>query len=117
MAGKALESFKAGTEVEGKVVLLEQWGAFVDIGSTRQALLHRSELPDEDAGVNVKDKFLLGETVKAWIKEIDLEKQQVALTRFEPGKTDDKKDADDDKNGDDDDSKDEDDDAGLSFLR
>lgn len=75
-----MEDLKIGMEIEGTVRNVVAFGAFVDIGLKNDALLHISEISD----VFVKDptKILsVGQIIKVKIKEIDVERQRVGLTK------------------------------------
>lgn len=70
---------KVGQLVQGTVVRLEKFGAFVDIGAERPGLVHVSELTDEyisspEAVVSV------GDEVEAKIIGIDPQKKQIDLS-------------------------------------
>ncbi|MBN1658783.1 MAG: S1 RNA-binding domain-containing protein, partial [Anaerolineae bacterium] len=74
---------KAGMQVEGKVVRLEKFGAFVDIGAPTDGLVHVSEMA---AGrVNKpSDVVSEGAVVGLWIKEVDRRQGRISLTMVEP---------------------------------
>lgn len=65
--------------VKGKVVRVETYGAFVDIGAERPGLVHVSELTRgyvKSAGEVVKE----GEEVEAVILDVDRKKKQIRLS-------------------------------------
>ena len=78
-----LEELEVGQEMEGKIRSVMSYGAFVDVGAATDALLHVSEISNEFVK-DATEKLTAGETVKAKIKAINLEKQQLALTCKEP---------------------------------
>lgn len=66
--------------VKGKVVRLESYGAFVDIGAERPGMIHVSELAHgfvKSAGEVVKE----GDEVEAAIISVDYKKRQIRLSR------------------------------------
>lgn len=74
---------KPGLKTEGKVVRLERFGAFVDIGAEIDGLVHVSEMgpgrvSDPSSVVSV------GDTVTVWIKEADRKSKRLSLTMKEP---------------------------------
>jgi len=78
-----LEDLQVGAEVEGTIRSVQSYGAFVDIGAATDALLHVSEISNEFIK-DATEKLSSGETIKARIKGIDLEKKQLALTCKDP---------------------------------
>ena len=70
---------KVGDTVQGEVVRIENFGAFVDIGAERSGLVHVSEMGDDyvkDPNEHVK----VGEQVSVTIVEIDRKKKQIRLS-------------------------------------
>ncbi len=65
--------------VTGKVVRLEKFGAFIDIGAERPGLIHVSELSD-DYITSPEDKVSVGDEIEARIIGVDLKKRQVDLS-------------------------------------
>ncbi|MCB9435827.1 MAG: S1 RNA-binding domain-containing protein [Anaerolineales bacterium] len=68
-----------GATVHGKVVRLEKFGAFVDIGAERPGLIHVSELSDEYVG-SPEAVVSTGDTVEARIIGVDPNKRQIDLS-------------------------------------
>ncbi len=79
-AGKQpLAELKAGATVNGKVVRLADFGAFIDIGAQADGLLHVSELPW--GYVNKPSEVLkVGDEIKVRILEVDPRKQHISLS-------------------------------------
>lgn len=74
------EALQRGQVYKGKVVRMERFGAFVDIGAERPGLLHVREM---GAGDYVKDPaeiVKLGEEVEVKVLEVDRRKRQIDLT-------------------------------------
>lgn len=79
-----LAEIEKGTECEGRVVNIANFGAFVDIGGV-EGLVHLSELSWKR--VNHPSELLkVGDTVNVSIINIDMERQRVALSikRLQP---------------------------------
>jgi small subunit ribosomal protein S1 len=66
--------------VKGKVVRLERFGAFVDIGAERPGLVHISELT-HDYIRNVEEVLKEGDEVEVKILDVDRKKKQIKLSR------------------------------------
>jgi small subunit ribosomal protein S1 len=66
--------------VKGKVVRLERFGAFVDIGAERPGLIHISELT-HDYIRSVDEVLKEGDEVEVKILDIDRKKKQIKLSR------------------------------------
>jgi ribosomal protein S1 len=66
--------------VKGKVVRLERFGAFVDIGAERPGLIHISELT-HDYIRSVEEVLKEGDEVEVKILDIDRKKKQIKLSR------------------------------------
>ena len=82
---KDAAAYKVGDEVEGKVTRITPFGAFVQVTSAIEALVHISELADnhvEDPNTLVK----LGETKKFRIIAIDSEAHKLSLSLKSPRK-------------------------------
>eukprot|EP00741_Cyanophora_paradoxa_P022488 tig00021464_g21714.t1 len=74
-------TLQQGQEVTGKVVAVQPYGAFVDIGSDVDGLLHISQI---SAGFikNVEEILKVGDEVTAFVKDVDIENKKVALTKM-----------------------------------
>lgn len=77
--GVKLSDLEAGATVQGTVKGITSYGAFLDIGSQTDALLHVSRMSD-DFVANVEDVVKKGDVVSVRIVSIDLEKSQIAVT-------------------------------------
>ena len=65
--------------VKGKVVRLEPFGAFVDIGAERPALLHVSEISHKFVQ-SPQDLLAIGDEVEAMVIDVDRHKKQIKLS-------------------------------------
>mmetsp|Transcript_40638 Transcript_40638/g.71526 ORF Transcript_40638/g.71526 Transcript_40638/m.71526 type:complete len:364 (-) Transcript_40638:88-1179(-) len=77
--GRAFSDFKVGEEVDGKILKLTSFGAFVDIGAQYDALLHVSEDANETAS-DMSENVQEGETIKCRIKEIDVDRKRIGVS-------------------------------------
>jgi ribosomal protein S1 len=76
-----------GLEVEGKVVRLERFGAFVDIGAETDGLVHVSEMGTGRVA-QPSDVVSEGDMINVWIKDIDRRSRRISLTMVEPPEVD-----------------------------
>ena len=76
-----------GMQVEGKVVRLERFGAFVDIGAQTDGLVHISEMATGRVA-KPSDVVSEGDQVSVWIKDIDKKSRRISLTLLEPPEVD-----------------------------
>jgi ribosomal protein S1 len=70
---------KAGVRARGKVVKLERFGAFVDIGAERPGLVHVSEM-SSDYVTRPEDVTHVGDEVDVVVLDIDRKKKQIRLS-------------------------------------
>jgi transcriptional accessory protein Tex/SPT6 len=76
---KPISDVKVGDEVEGKVLRIANFGAFVDIGCQKDGLLHISEVADEFVS-DINEKLSVGQTIKCRVKEVDMDKERIGLS-------------------------------------
>lgn len=74
-----VKSFKKGDVVEGKVTRITPFGAFVQLSPSVEALVHVSEMSD-DEGADPEKIFQLNEKKKFKVLEIDTEGRKIALS-------------------------------------
>lgn len=76
-----------GVKVEGKVVRLEKFGAFVDIGAETDGLVHISEM---STGRVAKPSDIVseGDVVTVWVKDANRKSRRISLTMVEPPEVD-----------------------------
>jgi small subunit ribosomal protein S1 len=72
-----------GLKTEGKVVRLEKFGAFVDIGADTDGLVHISEMGSGRVN-KPSDVVSEGQVVTVWIKEADRKLKRISLSLQEP---------------------------------
>src|SRR5487761_514541 len=74
-----VKAFKKGDIVEGKITRITPFGAFVQLSSSVEALVHVSEMGDSDA-VDPEQLFQLNERKKFKVLDIDTEARKIALS-------------------------------------
>ena len=74
-----VKAFKKGDTVEGKVTRITPFGAFVQLSSSVEALVHVSEMSD-DEGADPEKIFQLNEKKKFKVLDIDTEGRKIALS-------------------------------------
>lgn len=78
-----LSDLKLKTHLKGRVTKLELFGAFVDVGLTREGLVHISML--KKGHVNrVEDIVHVGDEVDVWVHKIDANAGRLELTMIAP---------------------------------
>lgn len=75
----ALENYKVGQTVEKPVKNIMDFGLFVNLSKGVDGFIP-AQLASKDFVKNLKDKFKVGDVVKAQIVEIDKEKQRIKLS-------------------------------------
>lgn len=76
------KDIRAGMRVTGKVVRVESFGAFVDIGAERPGLVHVSELSTEYVP-SAGDVVQVGEEVEVEVLGVDKKKRRIRLSMKE----------------------------------
>ncbi|MCA9326513.1 S1 RNA-binding domain-containing protein [Candidatus Saccharibacteria bacterium] len=74
-----VKKFKAGETVEGKITRITPFGAFVQLSPSVEALVHVSEMSD-DEGVDPEKLFQLNEKKQFKVLDIDTENRKIALS-------------------------------------
>lgn len=74
-----VKAFKAGDIVEGKVTRITPFGAFVQLSPSVEALVHVSEMSDDEA-VDPEQLFQLNEKKNFKVLDIDTDNRKIALS-------------------------------------
>ncbi|MEO1638857.1 MAG: 30S ribosomal protein S1 [Pseudomonadota bacterium] len=74
------EQFPEGTEVEGEVKNITEFGLFVGLEGDIDGMVHLSDLTWEGRGEDVIGDFRKGDIVKAKVSEVDVEKERISLS-------------------------------------
>ncbi len=76
----AAQRFSAGTGVEGPVVSITKFGAFVQLAEGVEGMIHISEMSAEKRINHPQDVLKMGQVVRAVVLAIDTEKRQLRLS-------------------------------------
>ena len=74
------ESLKEGEIVKGKVVNIEDYGAFLEIMPGVEGLVHVSEITWANTPINAKEFFKLGDEYEAKVVTLDKETRKMSLS-------------------------------------
>ena len=74
------EGLEVGQKVKGKVVNVEDYGAFVEVKAGVEGLIHVSEVTWSNEPVNSREFFKLGAEIDAVIMTIDKEDRKMSLS-------------------------------------
>jgi small subunit ribosomal protein S1 len=74
------ETIKEGTKIKGKIVNIEDYGAFLEIQPGVEGLIHVSEVSWSNQPVNAREFFNLGQEYEAMIVTIDREDRKMSLS-------------------------------------
>jgi small subunit ribosomal protein S1 len=73
------QKFAVGSEVEGPVVSLTKFGAFVQLAEGIEGMVHVSDISSEKRINHPQDVLKVGQTVKALVLELDTAKRRLKL--------------------------------------
>ena len=82
---REITDLKPGMQLKGTVRNVIDFGCFVDIGVHHDGLLHISEMSDKFVK-RPSDLFSVGDVIEVLVKDVDLRKNRIALTRKGLGK-------------------------------
>ncbi|TAN79527.1 MAG: 30S ribosomal protein S1, partial [Magnetospirillum sp.] len=74
-----VEKFPAGTEVEGEVKNITEFGLFVGLPGDIDGMVHLSDISWDMPGEQAIAEFKKGDMVKAKILDVDVEKERISL--------------------------------------
>lgn len=74
------QKFAAGTQVEGPITSITNFGAFVRVAEGVEGMIHVSEISAEKRINHPRDVLRIGQTVNAQVLAIDPEKRQLRLS-------------------------------------
>ncbi len=74
-----VKAFKKGETVEGKITRITPFGAFVQLSPSVEALVHVSEMSDDDS-IDPEKLFQLNEVKKFKIIDVDTDARKIALS-------------------------------------
>jgi small subunit ribosomal protein S1 len=73
-------TIEVGTKISGKIVNIEDYGAFLEIVPGVEGLIHVSEVSWSSAPTNSREFFKLGDTHEAIVMTIDREERKMSLS-------------------------------------
>ena len=73
------QTFKIGSEIEGEVRNITEFGLFVGLNEEIDGLVHLSDISWDVPGEKALEGFSKGDMVKAKILDIDMEKERISL--------------------------------------
>ena len=79
----SLDDIEVGMELQGTVLNVVDFGAFVDVGLKDTALIHISQLGSHFVR-SPRDVVAIGDVVTAWVLSVDRERKRVGLTLIAP---------------------------------
>ena len=74
------EEIKEGTNVKGRIVNIEDYGAFLEIQPGVEGLIHVSEVTWSNQPINAREFFRLGQEYEAKVVTIDREERKMSLS-------------------------------------
>ncbi|MEM9436749.1 MAG: 30S ribosomal protein S1 [Pseudomonadota bacterium] len=74
------EQFPVGTQVEGEVKNITEFGLFVGLEGDIDGMVHLSDLTWEGRGEDVIGDYRKGDMVQAVVSEVDTEKERISLS-------------------------------------
>ncbi|NKB18937.1 MAG: 30S ribosomal protein S1 [Alphaproteobacteria bacterium] len=72
-------SFTVGTEIEGEIKNITEFGLFVGLPGEIDGMIHLSDLSWEKSGEEAVVDYTKGDMVKAKVLDIDIEKERISL--------------------------------------
>jgi small subunit ribosomal protein S1 len=73
------DTYKAGTEIEGEVRNITEFGLFVGLTEEIDGLVHLSDISWDVAGDEAIQSYKKGDMVKAKVLEVDVDKERISL--------------------------------------
>jgi len=72
-------TYPVGTEIDGEIRNITEFGLFVGLNEDIDGLVHLSDISWETAGEEALEGFTKGDTVKAKVLDIDVNKERISL--------------------------------------
>ena len=69
-----------GTEVEGEVKNITEFGLFIGLDGEIDGMVHLSDISWDERGEDVIQNYRKGDTVRAAVSEVDVEKERISLS-------------------------------------
>jgi len=74
------ENFPVSTQVEGEVKNITEFGLFVGLDNDIDGMVHLSDISWDQRGEDAIQDFRKGDSVKAVVTEVDVEKERISLS-------------------------------------
>ncbi len=74
------DDIQEGSDVQGRIVNIEDYGAFLEIKPGVEGLIHISEVTWSNQPVNARDYFTVDQTVRAKVVGIDMDERKMSLS-------------------------------------
>ncbi len=74
------ETHPVGAEIEGEVKNITEFGLFVGLDNDIDGMVHLSDLSWDQRGEDAIQNYRKGDTVKAQVTEVDVEKERISLS-------------------------------------
>ncbi|MGB0607372.1 MAG: 30S ribosomal protein S1 [Paracoccaceae bacterium] len=74
------ETHPEGTQVEGEVKNITEFGLFVGLEGEIDGMVHLSDISWDERGEDAIQNFRKGDSVKAVVSEVDVEKERISLS-------------------------------------
>ena len=74
------ETHPEGTEVEGEVKNITEFGLFIGLEGEIDGMVHLSDISWDERGEDAIQNYRKGETVRASVSEVDVEKERISLS-------------------------------------
>ncbi len=73
-------NYPAGTEVEGEVRNITEFGLFIGLDGDIDGMVHLSDLSWDERGEDVIQNYNKGDKVKAVVSDVDVDKERISLS-------------------------------------
>ena len=74
------EQYPVGTEVEGEVKNIAEFGLFIGLDNDIDGMVHLSDISWNERGEDAIQNYRKGDLVKAAVTEVDVEKERISLS-------------------------------------
>jgi small subunit ribosomal protein S1 len=74
-----IEANPVGTEIEGEIKNITEFGLFIGLSEEIDGMIHLSDISWEKSGEEAVKDFEKGQTIKAKIIDVDVEKERISL--------------------------------------
>jgi small subunit ribosomal protein S1 len=74
-----VDEHPVGTEVEGEIRNITEFGLFIGIGPDIDGMVHMSDISWDDAGELAMANYEKGQVVRAKVLDVDVEKERISL--------------------------------------